>query len=117
MRIAACLEAQRRLEGAIAVAQQHRDIVGIMVGHCQVEPPIAIEVAPGHGPSTVAHAEGPHRLEGAINVAQQHRNSVVTSVEDSGLDRQVPPPYTTEVAHGNGASSDASIEVESALDG
>ena len=39
----------RRLERSVAVAQQHRDVVGTIVRHHQVELPIAIEVANGHG--------------------------------------------------------------------
>ena len=38
-----------RLERPIAIAQQHRDVVRSRVGHCEVEPPIAIEVADGDG--------------------------------------------------------------------
>src|SRR5439155_9665312 len=91
------------LEGAVDGAQDHRDrlvdSVGTSVRHRQVQPPITIEVAHGHGSTIVVSIEVPCRLEGAINVAQQHRNSAaVTSVETSVGHRQIGPPITIEAA-------------------
>src|SRR5207249_7023541 len=49
-RTAAGAEVLRRLEGPIAVADQHRNGGGPIVGHRQVRFAVAIEVARGHGP-------------------------------------------------------------------
>ena len=66
-----------RLEGAIAVAQQHRSVArlrwgvnGPIVRHRQVRPPIAVEVGHRHRNRSHASIEGLWRLEGAIPGAQ-----------------------------------------------
>src|SRR6266705_649591 len=64
-------------EGPIAVAEEHRDVVGIKVGDHQVWLAIAIEVAHSHKICTAAsvtEAQGP--LECPIAIPQQHRNGV-----------------------------------------
>ena len=70
------------LEGAVAVAQQHRHVVGAVVGDGQVGAAVAVEV-PRHegawrGPRRVPHLV----LEGAVAVAQQHRHVVGAVVGD-----------------------------------
>ena len=70
------------LEGAVAVAQQHRHVVGAGVGDGQVGAAVAGEV-PRHEGAWL----GPHRvlhlvLEGAVAVAQQHRHVVGAGVGD-----------------------------------
>jgi hypothetical protein len=69
-------EVLRRLEGAIAVAQQHRDVVVSSVSRRKVRLPIAIQVDHGHGIRIKAHREALCRLEGPIAVAQQQRDVV-----------------------------------------
>ena len=88
------------------------------VRHRQVQPPITIEVAHGHGSTIVVSIEVPCRLEGAINVAQQHRNSAaVTSVETSVGHRQIGPPITIEVADDHGGRAKACREALGWLEG
>src|SRR5207253_6593029 len=65
-----------RLERSIAIAQQHRDGVGVIVGDDQVRNLIKVEVADGDGNGTGANAEGSCRLERRIAVAQEHRDGV-----------------------------------------
>src|SRR5438309_5735327 len=73
-------EVEGRLEGPIAITQQHRDIVGLCVRGRYIELPIAIEVAHGHGSRTTANGEVEGCLEGPIAVAEQYRDSPVISV-------------------------------------
>src|SRR5260370_4581709 len=86
----------RRGEGAVAVAQQDRDVVVGEVADREVDLPVAVEVADGYrvrsGPGDVVH----RRREGAVAVAQQDRDVVGSLVGD----REVALPVAIEVANG-----------------
>ena len=70
------------LEGAVAVAQQHRHVVGAVVGDGQVGAAVAVEV-PRHEGDWPVPRRVPHLvLEGAVAVAQQHRHVVGAVVGD-----------------------------------
>ena len=60
------------LEAAIAVAQQHRDVVRVIVRHGDVRLAVAIKIAQRQGHRTRSHFVVYRRLEGAIALAQQH---------------------------------------------
>ena len=70
------------LEGAVAVAQQHRHVVGAVVGDGQVGAAVAVEV-PRHEGDWARSPPRTHLvLEGAVAVAQQHRHVVGAVVGD-----------------------------------
>ena len=72
----------RRLEGAVAVAQQHAHRVAAEVGDDQVGPAVAVEVRrppPKWGRGRRCRLRG---LEGAVAVAQQHAHGVAAGVGD-----------------------------------
>src|SRR5207249_1732500 len=107
-------EGQWRLEGAIAVAQQHRDGASRpQVGDRQIRMPVAVEVAHGQGSGARAGREGDWLLEGPMAFAQQHRDGVGKLVGD----RQVRMPVAVEVAHGDGSRTLASTEGPCFLEG
>src|SRR5216117_3186183 len=85
-------------EGHLALAQQHRDVVGIDVGHRQVLDPTAIEAAHDDPHGINANREELCRPEGPIAVAEQHRDVVGTFVGH----HQIGHPIAIEVAHGDG---------------
>ena len=77
----------RRRKTAVAVAQQHVGVaraavaVQVRVGvrrHAEIEQPVAVEVAHGHGLRvlTIAKADAAGRLEGAVAVAQEDAHIV-----------------------------------------
>src|SRR5438552_8307621 len=68
------------LEGAIAVAEQHRDTEITNVGHRQVGHSIAIEVAHGHGIGNYPSPGVLCRLERPIAVAEQHGDTLGITV-------------------------------------
>ena len=89
------------LEGAVAVAQQHRDACWNHIGHGQVGIAVAVEVADDDGFGGRARGEGLLGLEGAIAVAQKHRHrsggvigdgqvGLAIAVEISDRDRVLP---------------------------
>src|SRR5262245_47163248 len=59
-----------RLEGAVAVAQQHAEVIGVR-GH-EVELAVAVEVADRHRPRAGGGAGAAGGLKGAVAVAQAH---------------------------------------------
>jgi len=71
-RIASCRkrDVDGGLEGPIAGASQHRDVIGPIVGHRQVWHPIAIEVTHGDREGRAACGKGDGGLEGPIAGAQ-----------------------------------------------
>ncbi len=76
-------EGSRRLEGPIAVPQEHRDAVGTIVGDCQIQLPITIEVALGYVPREARGDKYALRqLEGAVAVAKKHPNVPIAKVGD-----------------------------------
>ena len=108
----ACLEAQRRLEGPIAVAQQHRDggsslRAGAVVGDDEIHFPVRIEIARDHGIRTAPCVKEPCGLEGPIAVAQQHRDGVgddrAGSIVETPIrgNRKIRFAIAVEVAHGD----------------
>src|SRR2546422_704137 len=74
-------------------ARDHGGGSGAIIGHRQILPPIAVEVADGHGRWTAAYSKVPRRLERPIPVTQQHRDSRSTEVGH----RQILPPIAIEV--------------------
>ena len=93
--ILANVERLREHEGPIAVAQQYRDGVGLIVGRRQVGLPIAVEIPHGHH-GTVAPRHGIRRRpEAPIAVAQQHRNGVGSTVAHRQVENAIP----VEVSH------------------
>ena len=70
------------LEGAVAVAQQHRHGVVALVCDGQVGAAVAVEVPRHKGDWVGPHGVGDLGLEGAVAVAQQHRHGVVARVGD-----------------------------------
>src|SRR4029077_21029089 len=66
-----------RLEGAIAVAEQHREAVVLVVGNRQIELAIAIKIGRDDIPRKAAAGSNIHTsrsLEGSIAVTQQSIN-------------------------------------------
>ena len=70
------------LEGAVAVAQQHRHVVRAVVGDGEVGAAVAGEVARHDRDGTGPHRVGDLGLEGAVAVAQQDRHVVAVVVGD-----------------------------------
>src|SRR5262249_8141149 len=87
-----------RLEGPVAVAQEHRDVVVRGVGDGEVGPAAASEVACDDGVWLVAHGVGDLCLEGAVTVAQQDGDVVGVFVGDG----EVGPAVTREVGRDDG---------------
>src|SRR5262249_19018775 len=75
-------EVDGRLEGAVAVAQQHAHVVAVAVDHGQVLFAVAVQVAGRHRNRAGAGGEVGLRLEGAVAVAQQHADGGVGPVGD-----------------------------------
>ena len=88
-------------ERAVAVAQQHRHVIGIHVCRGQVGDAVAVEVARGNGVGTVSRREGLLGRERAVAVAQQHRHVIGRPVRR----RQVGQAVAVEVARGNGSGT------------
>ena len=70
------------LEGAVALAQQHRHVVVGNVGDGEVGPPVAGEIARHEGDRVVPHRVDLLGLESAVAVAQEHRHVVEVLVDD-----------------------------------
>ena len=82
-------------EAPAAVAEQHRDVVGVAVGDRQVGVGVAVEVAHRDRERAVADGEVGRRAEAPAAVAEQHRDVVGAVVGD----RQVGVGVAVEVAH------------------
>src|SRR5207244_12755424 len=65
-------ETPSRLEGAVAVAEPYRHIIGTGLGDRQIELAVTVEVAHGDRARTGAHRQGERRLKRAIAVAWQY---------------------------------------------
>ena len=65
-------EGPRRLEGPVAVAEQHRDGVGPSVADRQIELAIAVEITERNGLRIETNPVERRRREGPVAVAQQH---------------------------------------------
>src|SRR5438132_12236581 len=63
-------------KSAVAVAQQHRDVVRVQVCHDEVRLAVTVEVADGHGPWRRSRAKTDGRLKSAVAIAQEHRDAV-----------------------------------------
>ncbi len=80
-----------RLEGAVAVAQEHRDsartvvVGGVLVPAChgQVEPPVAAEVPNREGTSD-SRRNRLRGLEGAVAVAQEYPHALLVAYGEVG---------------------------------
>ena len=104
---------RRLLEGSIAVAPEHRDIVVTIVGHGQVQLAIAIEVAHDWGDHAHATREARGLLEGPVADPQEHRDVAGKPVAR----REVLDPITIEVARGHGGRTVANSEGLGRLEG
>src|SRR5262249_47946181 len=80
------------LEGTVAVAQEHVQVVAASIRH--IELPVGIEVTHGHGGCAVSKTHG--LLESAVAVAQQNGCGTLISHRKIGLGVAV------KVTHGDG---------------
>ncbi len=82
----------RFLEGAVAFAQEHGDVVGVDVSRGQVEAAVAVEIA-GHESDRRPCPAGDSRtlrgLERPVAVAQEHRDIVGVGVGDGQVEMAV----------------------------
>ena len=86
----------RRLEGAVAIAQEHVDAA--RVRHRQIGFAVSIEVSHRHGGRTRAGGIVHWRLEGAVAIAQEHVDVVAVHVRHRQIGFAVPieVPHRTE---------------------
>ena len=100
VRAAARLEGPRRLEGPVAVAEQHRDgggheggggvVVGVaVVGNHEIHSAVAIEVAHRDRSGTSAGVEGQRGLKRSVAVAGQDRHGVGSGIGDGLIELAV----------------------------
>jgi hypothetical protein len=73
------------LKGAIAIAQEHADIVIVYVRSDDIEYAIAVHITQGHGARSITRGEGGN-LKGAITIAQEHADIVVTFICDDDVE-------------------------------
>ena len=71
-----------RLEGAVAVTEQHADRVRRLVADDEVELAVAVDVADGERPGVGAGGVVDGRLEGAVAVTEQHADGVGRRILD-----------------------------------
>src|SRR5271170_3212111 len=94
IRTDASQEVFSRLEGAVAVAQKYRDVVGV-VDRGQIEFAVTIEIGRNHGAGVRKKGRVNRRLESAIAVAQG--NIEIPAIADGTGDVQF--AVTIEVGH------------------
>src|SRR5437870_1061557 len=100
-----------RPEGAVAVAQQHRDGAGIKVGHRQVQDAVAVDVARDHEFGRRAHREDLSCLEGPVAVTALTSTSLHAAAPMSAVSAEAAVPRPVHVRATEGVVSDAGPKV------
>ena len=86
-----------RLERTVAIAQQHADIVVLLIHHDQVKFLISVEVPHRHGNGIVANGVTHCGPQSSIPIAQQHADGIAVKIRHDYVEVAV----AVEVAHGN----------------
>src|SRR5205085_1233968 len=105
------------LEGAIAVAHKHADVVGAEVVAGDVSGCVAVDIRDRHGERILAGGEVGGALEGAIAVAQQHADVDGLEVAADVGNGEVGVSVAVDIRHRHGDRIQTGGEVAGALEG
>src|SRR5881396_3294168 len=90
------------LESTVSLAQQDRNITGVVVRHGEVQFTVAVEVARRHCNREIYRAVVNGALEGAVAIAEQYRDGIDLKVPDGiAWYGEVRVAIAIEIAHRN----------------
>ena len=94
------------MKDAIAITQEHADIVGIKIRSDDVKYAIPVYIAQGHGVWSITRAEVCVETKGAIAIAQEHADIVVIIIRSNDVKFTIP----VYIAQGHGEWSTSRSE-------